>query len=717
MTQTKEFSDFGPFRVDLRRRVLLRNGEPISLPGKAFDVLVLLLENAGSTVTKDDLLKAVWPDAFVEEGNLTQTVFLLRKALGDSDSQPLIVTVPRHGYRFVGNITPSAKADLPETPAAPKPGVRLAIATLAAGLLTGALITFALRPQAVSTGSQAGAIRFEVPWEDQGASPLLSPNGKRLALVRLFQFTSGNEGIWVREMNGTSPYRLAGTENATFPFWSADSCCLAFFAHGKLKTVNVSGGPVKVIADAPMGRGGAWNQTGTIIFAPTFGPLHAVASAGGASTPITSLDASKNHDSHRYPAFLDDGKRFLYLAHSAVKDNLWIQLGQLGQTTAKPLMKSDSQAVFVPDAKPNTKTGGLVLYVNNQVLLAQPFDTLRGQVTGEPRVIAKGVEYSAVFKTAAFSASATGILAYRTGQEAQTQLRWFSRQGAALGEVAGAAGVWQLHLSRDGAVAAASRHDPETGTGDIWTFDLNRGGANRVTRHPAWEAKPVLSPDHREVVFSSDRQPGNAFVKSVEGSGPERPLVPAGGLDRQRNPYDWSSDGKFILFAVFDKNNEDLWVFQTGTRREYPLVQGPFNESQGQFSTDGKWVAYTSDETGKPEVYVREFLPSGQLGEQRTKLSVDGGAEPRWRQDGKEIFYIAPGGALMAAPIEAGTAVRAGKPFVLFTGKLDFEFGWHSNFSYAVAGNGQKFLLVIRDVPHIVSPITVVLNGLSLPIP
>lgn len=719
--QIKDLLDFGPFRADLRRRILVRDGQPVSLPAKAFDVLVVLLRNAGATVSKDDLLRAVWPDTFVEEGNLTQTVFLLRKALGDSDSQPLIVTVPRQGYRFVGNVTSGEDQQLQpqgeETEAAPVPRklsgrLPMAFAILAAGMLGGVFVTVALRPSSPPGSSLTEPIRFEVPWEGVNAGPVLSPDGKRIATINGFRGASGPDGIWIREMNGVSPFLLAGTADASFPFWSPDSCCLGFFSNGKLKTVNLLAGTLKVVADAPKGRGGTWNQLGTIVFAPDpDGPLHSVPSAGGMSRAITSVDVSRNQNSHRWPVFLPDGRRFLFLAHSALKENLWVYLGELGKPAVKQILRSDSNVVYVP----GSVDAGILLYLNNRTLLAQGLDLRRAEVLAEPRAIAKSIEYDSPLKLGYFSASANGILAYRTKQEAQTKARWFGRQGAELGELPGADGLNDLHLSRDGAMAAAERTDPETGTGDIWTFDLNRGGANRVTRNPAWESFPVLSPNNKEVVFASDRTPRNAYIKAVEGASLERPLAPVGAPDRQRNPYDWSSDGKFILYAVFDKNNEDLWVFQTDTRREYPLVQSPFNESQGQFSSDVKWIAYTSDETAKPEVYVREFLPPDKLGEQRTKVSVDGGTEPRWRQDGRELFYIGQDGALMVASIQPGAPLRAGKPMVVFAGKLRFGFGWHSKFSYAATADGQKFLLVSEVAPAVVSPITVVLNGLHRP--
>ncbi|MEO8127567.1 MAG: transcriptional regulator, partial [Bryobacteraceae bacterium] len=239
--EIRDFSDFGPFRADVRRRVLLRDGQPVSLPGKAFDVLALLVQNAGTTVAKDDILKAVWPDTFVEEGNLTQTVFLLRKALGDSDSQPYIVTVPRQGYRFVGSVAnntsaprvyPVAAKGL-ETGQGKAYGRRtLAMVALAAGVV-GVLATVVLRFISAPSAYLPEPVRFEIPFED-AAVPVISPDGKRMALTRVDRGASGTGSIWIRDMNGTVPYSLAGTENADHVFWSPDSCCLAFLAQGKL---------------------------------------------------------------------------------------------------------------------------------------------------------------------------------------------------------------------------------------------------------------------------------------------------------------------------------------------------------------------------------------------------------------------------------------------------------------------------------------------------
>ncbi len=202
----------------------------------------------------------------------------------------------------------------------------------------------------------------------------------------------------------------------------------------------------------------------------------------------------------------------------------------------------------------------------------------------------------------------------------------------------------------------------------------------------------------------------------MDGAGPEQQLLDSPGIDIQRNPYDWSSDGRFILYAILNTNNEDLWVFDTSTSREYPLIQGPLNKSQGQFSPDGKWIAYTLDESGKVEVYTREFLPPEKLADHRTKISLDGGSEPRWRQDGKELFYLGPDGAMMALGIEAGSIVHAAKPVKLFPakGKPD-GFGWPSTIKFAVAANGQKFIMVVEAKPASVSPINVLLNPLFQP--
>ena len=710
--ELKDFLDFGPFRADMHKRVLLRENQPVQLPGKAFDVLVVLLQNAGTTVSKDEILKIVWPGTFVEEGNLTQTVFLLRKALGDSDSQPYIVTVPRQGYRFVGTVTGNTAEGAIGTlttelsPTLWQRHGKLILATAASVAVLGVLAVVILRPPPFNHFSEP--VRFEIPFENRHILPLLSPDGKRIALVPEFQTQSQMEGIWIHNMNGTTPYLLAGTENTFAAFWSPDGCCLGFMAQGKLKTINVTSGPPKVLADASNGRGGAWNSDGTIIFAP--GPdtaLHSIPAAGGVPAPVSTVDTAKNQNSHRWPVFLPGGKKFIFLAQSSIKENMLLNLGELGKMNHKPLIRSDSNPSYVPQ----TSSTGLLFYVVNQTLMAHPFNHRSGELTGQPSEVAKSIGYGAPMKIAHFSA-ARGIIVYRSGVRARALLHWFSRSGEDLGAIAGSEGLdGHLYLSRDGNLVAGSKFDLETSTGDIWTVDLIRGGVNRITRHPAWESSPVLSPDNKEIIFASDRPPSrNAYLKAVEGSSAERPLIAPSEIQTQRNPHDWSSDGRFILYATVNKLNEDLWVFDTSTKREYPLVATPFNESLGQFTSDSKWVAYTSDETGRPEIYVREFLAPDKLADQRTRISVDGGTEPRWRQDGKELFYVGSGGEMMAVAIQPGAPLRAGKPTVLFAGKLGFGFGWHSTFNYAASGNGQKFLMPVFDKPVPISPFTVLLN-------
>ncbi|MFN7933075.1 MAG: winged helix-turn-helix domain-containing protein [Bryobacteraceae bacterium] len=708
MKETKDIYCFGPFQADLRRRVLSRGDETIALPGKAFDVLAVLLGKAGVTVSKEEILEAVWADSFVEEGNLTQAVFVLRKALGETDGKPYILTVPRQGYRFVGEI----ETDRPVVEAAPVAagGGKLRVAALCfvAGVVV-ALLGVGLRRPAGSGEGFAGPVRFEIP-QRGGVYLAVSPDGGRLALIGTGREDSSSGRIRVRELSTGTEQELAGTENAAFAFWAPDSCCLGFFAQGKLKVARVGGGPVTVVADAPMGRGGTWSRDGRILFAPKpAGVLEVVAAAGGKPEAVTKLEAGQEN-SHRWPVFLPDGDGFLYMAHSPMPENRTIRFSRIGPNAAgKVLVRSDSNAVYVRWADGS----GQLLYMVSGALMAQGFDAKGGQLTGEPRVVAKPVQQDAPLRLGMFSASANGgILAY-VGQGAPgSRLRWFNREGKELGEVARSEGVWQLHLSQDGRIVAGAREDPEVGTGDIWTFDLGKGSANRITRHPAWESMPVLSPDGSQVVFASDRPPGNAFLKAVEGAGAEQELRPVGGQEGQRNPYDWSSDGKSIVYARLDGDNENLWLYDVETRREYPLLQGPFHESQGQLSADGRFLAYASDETGAPEIYVRRLMPGGKLGEKRVKVSVNGGVEPRWRRDGKELFYVGHGGELMAVALPGDETMRAGTPVMLFRSTLRFGFGWHSSFHYAVTGDGQRLLMVVEDRAAAGVPVTVVVNGM-----
>jgi eukaryotic-like serine/threonine-protein kinase len=524
--------------------------------------------------------------------------------------------------------------------------------------------------------------------------PALSPDGKRIVFGA--RTADGKTPLWVRSLDALTAQPLAGTDGATFPFWSPDSRFVAFFADGKLKKIDASGGPALTLADAPLGRGGSWSRQGVIIFASsnTVGPLLRVSSAGGASSPTQG----------RLPWFLPDGRHFLYQSQPG---DLAILVGSLDGGASKLVMEAGSEALYAQ---------GHILFLRNGTLMAQPFDPKRLMTSGEAVPIAEQIQTVLNSGTVGvFSVSETGMLAYRMGVGAGgLLLAWFDRsgkQGATVGEPANIVG---FQFSPDRKSLAAAIQDPSNT--DIWTYDVSRGLRTRFTFDPAMDSSPVWSPDGRSIIFASNRKGHfDLYRKSSNGSGAEE-LLYADNLNK--TPTSWSADGKFLLYQARSgtgENENDLWALpltpeqSKGPLKPFLVLQTPSNsEFDPQFSPDGRWIAYTSDESRRLEIYVTPFPqpPSGPGG--KRQVSTAGGFLPRWRQDGKEIFYRGLDRRLMAAE-----AVSSGG--ILEVGQVRPVFGTTPNITegyplYDVSTDGQHFLLRIFPEQKSGEPLTLVQN-------
>ena len=482
----------------------------------------------------------------------------------------------------------------------------------------------------------------------------LSPDGRRLAFVAS---SEGRDLLWVRSLDSLSAQALPGTEGATGaspPFWSPDGRFIGFFAGGKLKKIDASGAPPQTLCDAGRGgRGGTWNRDGVIVFAVGGpGPLYRVSAAGGEPIPLTTLDQSR-FETHRWPSFLPDGRHFLHFVRSSQPESGGIYVGSLDSKETNRLLPTILNAAYAPP--------GFLLFFRNETLMAQRFDADGLQLTGEPFPVAEHVAYELGLGRGAFSVSENGVLAYRTGSGQIDQPLWFDRGGKQIGSL-GEAGLYAtLALSPDERRVAVDRIDPQTGTNDIWLFDLLRGIPSRFTTDPAGDSNPLWSPDGSRIVFSSNREGiWNLYQKIASGVGNEEVLLKS---SEWKVPVDWSSDGQFILYEkVESKTKRNLWVLpMSGNRQPFPFLQTEFNEQQAQFSPDGKWIAYTSDESGAPEVYVQTFPASGG----RWRVSTGGGSQPKWRRDGRELFYIAADRKLMAVDVKLGATFEAGVPKTL----------------------------------------------------
>jgi serine/threonine protein kinase len=527
----------------------------------------------------------------------------------------------------------------------------------------------------------------------------LSPDGRQLAFVARGE---GGPRLWVRPLDQVTARPLSGTEGASYPFWSPDGRAIGFFADGKLKRIDVAGGTSQVLADVPGARGGTWNRDGVIVFAPQQSGLMRVAATGGTPTTLTQLATGQG--THRWPQFLPDGRRFLFFVGLGQASTHGVYLGSLDGREPTRLLAGETAAVYAPP--------GLLLRVAQGVLVAHPFDAERGVVSTESVPLAQSVGADDGTFHSAFSVSDAGVLAYRPGGLARRQLVWVDRTGKVAG-VLGSPDDTALggpELARDGRRVAVVRN--VQGNFDTWLIEVARGTVSRFTFDAANDAPGVWAPDGSRIIFSSTRNGRwDLFVKPANGATDERSILVN---EQDKTPLDWSLDGRVLLYASQDpKTGSDLWALPlAGERKPFPVVQTRFDERQGQFSADGRWVAYVSNETGSDEVYIRAFPGPGG----KWQASTAGGIDPRWRRDGQELFYVAPDGKLMAVPIQIGadrSTLSPGAPVALFSTRFatgaNVNLGWLSRPQYAVAPDG-RFLMNVTVEDTTASPITIVQN-------
>ena len=516
-------------------------------------------------------------------------------------------------------------------------------------------------------------------------APVLSPDGARLVFPA--RDATDKEALWVRPLGSLTAQRMEGTEDADFPFWSPDSRYVGFFQDGKLKKIDVAGGPPVLLCDAPDARGGAWSRNDVIVFAPrTLGELASVPAAGGTPTPIATPKGSGGAFSNRWPVFLPDGRHFLFLSGDLAANGtpkLGIYLGEIGSNTRQFLLQADSDALYAPP--------GYLLFLRGDTLMAQAFDAGSQKLKGEVIPVAEHIASPLLYRLGLFSVSQTGLLVYETaqGQIGGGQLVWLDESGKQMGLV-GQPGVFEPFLSPDGKHVAYSAGDAEGKTYDIWLMDLVRGVQTRFTFGPINNRMPVWSPDGARIAYASLRQSQfTLFVKDASGAGKEEVLLES---ESNNFPSDWSRDGRYILFSSDDtkgKTKLDIWVLPLfGDRKAYPYLQTPFNEADAVFSPDGRWVAYESDETGSYQVYLSPFPAGGG----KWQVSQGGGAQPQWKRDGSALYYLAPGGKLMEVSIkEKGPAIEIGTPQQLFQEPLATPVAIER--AYSVAADGKRFLV------------------------
>jgi serine/threonine protein kinase/Tol biopolymer transport system component len=519
----------------------------------------------------------------------------------------------------------------------------------------------------------------------------LSPDGSRLAYVG--RDSKGVRTIWLRALAERSARSLPGTEGSWLPFWSPDGRSLAFFVpdEAKLKRIDVEHGAVRTVCGIQNGRGGTWGEGDVIVFSPgTLGSLQRVPAAGGTPVAVTQLTAKET--THRFPHFLPGGKRFLYLAMGsggmAQDESSAIFAGALDGRERTLLVKTRTSMAYA---------AGHLLYVTpDRVLVAQPFDAAKLRLTGEPVPIAEDATLFPQLWYAPFAVSESGMLVHRSGLYESAELAWLDRTGRRLSSVGPQAPYDAPRLSHDGRRIAVQVTDSRTGTGDIWTYDVERGAGTRVTFDPADDGSPVWTPDDGEIIFSSYRSGGsNLYVTDASRPGKERPLVES---PFEKTPYDISLDGRFLLYQQRNAATRyDLWVLSTtGKKEATPFLETSSSVDGARFSPDGRTVAYVTDETGADEVYVRPFPGPGRA----SRVSTSGGEFPVWSRDGKELFFVTKD-KLMSVPVRSSPSFEAGTPVALF--EVPGDIG-----GFDVSPDGQRFIvtMVVQKTP----PLSLVLN-------
>ena len=716
-TAADERYAFGAFRLDVPARELRRDAEVIPLTAKAFDTLVVLIRHRDRVVDKETLMRQVWPDAFVGDDSLTQNISVLRRALGDDTTQPqFIVTVPRCGYRFAAVVTVQNGHDASGNVAADSSlGPMLATCSAEAGegrmsrrglwvvaiasaaatlFLTVAIPRWTTTAGAAGPATVAAPIRFiqDAPSNHAIASgAVISPDGKYLAFVARDDRT-GSPQLWLRSLASTELRALPGTEHAFRPFWSPDSRSVAFFASGKLRRIGIADLVPQTVTDVGyLPSGGAWSNADVIVYADRQSPLFAVPASGGRAKPATKLDRTHGEVAHQTPSFLPDGRHFLFSVVTAGQRNGTTFVGSLDSPDRVELLDTGAGAVY---AAP-----GYLLFVRNGAVVARKFDPTALRFTGAAAIVTT-TSASAVTESGVgtISASNTGLLTYG-GDTPEAHLAWFDRGGHSLGTITAPTALHNPTISPDERYLAADGSLEHRG---VWLVDLVRGVPTRFGDGNL----PVWRPDGRQLVFTR-RGETDAALLARPLTGPADAESALLSNVEMKIGGSWTTKGDVVYTASNPTTRLDLWVVSdSGDGHAVPYLRTPVNEMQGQVSPDGRHLAYASDESGDWQVYVQTFPVPGA----KRTISIGGGAEPQWRRDGKELYYLSPSGTLMAVDVRLTPTFDAGTPRSLFRASIPADIITYRN-HYAVTADGQRFVV---DSAGTREPITVVVNWNAL---
>src|SRR5687768_12714939 len=574
----------------------------------------------------------------------------------------------------------------------------VALAATVTAAVVGILYWQARQPQQpVTESSAAVATRSEIPAPPDivvGAIAL-SPDGRRLAFV-------GRQGLttrlWVRALDSVTAEPLGNTDGADYPFWSPDGRSLAFFAEGKLKRIELSGGPAQALADASNARGGTWGRSGVIVFSPNSQSLSRVPAGGGRVEEITALDASRGELSHRWPVFLPDGERFLYLSTGSVEENRGLYLTSLARTSSTFVMRTETSGVY---AEP-----GYLLFRRDATLMAQRFNADTARLEGSAVTLAMPLAVNGLERSQ-FDIS-SGTLVYRRGTFlGQSELVWVDRAGKRLGQIGMAGDFRAVRISPDGRLVAFAIEDQRVGTPDVWIHDMTRDDSSRFTFDPGTDRDPIWSPDSARLAFRANRHERfNVYARALDGVGSEQLLYDS---RENANPHDWSRDGQFLLFTrdkANGKTGRDIWALPAdGKRPPYPVLAAPLNQDYPRFSRSGRLISYQTGDSGRNKVFVMPYPDTGA----RWEISPDGGGQPIWRADGKELFYVAPDNTVMAVDVrEDKMTVDFGTPRRLFQAAIVILPARQPSWTWDVAPDGQRFILILAKDDD--APVTLMTN-------
>jgi eukaryotic-like serine/threonine-protein kinase len=729
---------FGRYELDLIAGELYAERQRIPLQEQPLQLLRMLVGRPGEVLSRDDIRRQLWPNGTMVEfdDSINTAIKKLRLALGDSAEEPRYVeTVARRGYRLMVPVFRAERTDprpLREVPIGQERDLhpanqtgteashdsvleilrrrRLSIAwvvtaLLAVGLVSISIVHFREKPPPMTP------LHLQAP-TPEGLLPILSPDGRKAAFIMAGR-------LWIQFLGSGESHDLTPAENAD-PFWSPDGRFIGYLFERKLKKIQATGGPPQTVTDLRgdfLAGGGAWNRDDVIVFGDRPIGLFRVPASGGSPLQITALNSARHENSQYCPSFLPDGRHFVYMRASTDEWKSALYLGSVDakpqQQSSTPLLLANSQPVYTPSADPAV---GYLLFVREGSLLAQPFDNRRMEPIGQPATVVEDLSFPfAGTSSEPFSASANDTLVFGRRARATRRLTWYDQEAKLLGTAGEPAPYLTLALSPDGTRLAFGMHNSGVDRLSILVMDLSRNGeSTRFAIGSPKDTHPVWSPDGSHIIFRSNRDgPYDLYQKRADGAKDEEVLLKS---NEDKYPTSWSRDGRFLLYTTVNpKTKADIWLLPLeGRQKPLPFLITEFNERQARFSPDGRWVAYTSDESGQDEIYVRSFsmksdgtaLETGG----RWHVSIGSGAEPHWRGDGRELYYRSLlDGKLMAVEIATKPTFLAGLPRPLGV-PVPFKKPWpDSDAGWDSAPDGKRFL-VITNSPTKPQQFTVILN-------